>query len=407
MNQWIKTKYEGVYLNAKSPKDSIKKYAYCVQWKGTPVWRSGYPKPTDARDARVIERANLMKNDGKVEPRRSPITTFEKMVEGLIKTGDVRKSMSKTNRPRYSVLYTDGKDYSLFNLCFEYLRTCNRKHFVSGTSIVDFAGWMRQSGRSERTLVMCLRLLHKLYGLAVARELYRVNPVFEAKSNEVLASRIRRRPQPRKFPNMRQPISDEDKISICDVVKQWRDPRAIWIGLNVWMGLRPSVFNRLRFEDFSPSEGLLYIRPEVHKSKFFKEAGTPSNSYLPDEVYELLEVYAKHIGFQFSRERGFIDEHGQPAKGTFLLRAKERSNMRQTWNRVLKKAGVKYVAPFSARHNMIGELQSASVKDREIATHSGNTPETIARYYTKPSTKEQIQSIGEKMRTWRGARKAA
>ncbi len=408
MNVWIKTQFQGVFIHSPSEQKKLPmKFYFCVQWRGTQVWRGPFETATKARDARVKMKAELMRTDGKVEPRRMAITTFDKMVEGLVKSGDVRKSISKTNRARYSVLYTDGKDYSLFVLCFEYLETHHRKHFTSATDIVDFADWMRQSGRSERTLEMCIRLLRKLYGLAIARGLYKINPVLEAKANEVLASRIRKRAQPRKFPNMRRLISDEEKIKICEVVKLWPDPLAVWIGLNVWIGLRPSVYNRLWFEDFSPSEGLIYIRPEVHKSKLYKESGEPSKSLLPDEVYELLRIYAERVGLQFSRERGFLDVRGQPAKGPFLKRPIERSNMRKMWNRVLKKAGVVYASPFAARHNIINEMQAAGNTDRDVATHSGNTPETISRHYTKLSTKEQIQSIGEKLRVWRAARRAA
>ena len=77
--------------------------------------------------------------------------------------------------------------------------------------------------------------------------------------------------------------------------------------------------------------------------------------------------------------------------------------MRQMWRRVFNKAGVEYASPYAARHTMINEMLSARVPEKDVATHCGNTPETIFRYYVKPSTEKEIQSIPEKLRIWRAA----
>ncbi|MBI4179103.1 tyrosine-type recombinase/integrase [bacterium] len=339
-----------------------------------------------------------MSKDGILPPRRLPVGSFEKMVVDLVQKGDVRETKSKTGRVRYSVLYANGKDYSLFEWCREFLTKNKKLHFKSAGDVADFARWMRETGRSERTLQMCVRLIEKVYGLATTRGIYPINPVAEAKKNQVVMARIKKQVQARRNPAMRCEISHDEKVRITEVVKAHRDPRAVWIGLNVWMGLRPSVFNKIRFEDFDLQAGVLRIRPEIHKSRLYKESGQPTASFLPPEVYPLLDNYLIRIGLR----PGFKDTSGKPVEGLFLQRPIGYSAMRRQWRRMLEKAGIKeYVAPYAARFTMINEMLSAGVHLKDVATHAGNTPETIYKYYVKPSKEEEIRGIPDKLKEHR------
>ena len=251
---------------------------------------------------------------------------------------------------------------------------------------------------------MSLSLLRVVYGLAVAIHLYKMNPVLEAKKNQVLATQIRKLPQEKRNPAMRRELTIEERQKICEVVKTWRDPRAVWVGLDVWIGLRPSIFNRIHFEDFDASSGIvLWIRPEVHKSERYRKTSDPTPSFVPPEAIELLENYARRIGICFNKERGFFDSAGQAVKGIFIRRPLGRSTMRRTWKDILEKAQVEYASPYAARITMINEMVSKGINIRDIATHMGNTPETIYKCYLKPSSVKDIQSIPAKLQIQRAA----
>lgn len=410
MSRWRPTKYEGVYLDtlAKS-RGADAKFVFKVRWRNLQVMRGGFVSATKARDERMKTKVKLIENEGRLPYRRLPADSFKKMVEALVRKRDIRKSASQTGRPRYSILYNDGKDYSLFDLCFRYLTESKRHHFNDGVGLVNFAAWLRKSGRSERTLEMAFRLLNKVYGLAAVRGLYPHNPVREAKQSEVLAYQIKKRGgHARKYPAMRRTITPEEKQKICEAVKRWRDPRAVWVGLNIWTGLRPSVFNRIRFEDFDPAAGILYIQPEAHKSRFFREAGKPSASILRRETYPLLQHYAARIGICFDRavapdtslypatlppsgRSGFVDSSGNKITGPFFRAPLLRSSMRRQWRLILRSAAVEYAAPYAARHTVINELLSSEIPVQDVATHSGNSPETIFRYYVRPSSDADIR----------------
>ena len=268
MGRWIRTKYEGVYLDALAEsRGSPAKFVYRANWHGHQVMRGGFTSATVARDERWKTRAKLIVHEGKIPAARilAGADSFKKMIEELVKKGDVRKTYTTTNRLRYSILYTGGTDYALFNLCFRFLAESRKPHFKDGGAVADFAAWLRKTRHSERTLEMWVRLLNKLYGMAVARVVYPINPVKEAKQSEVLAYQIRKRPgQTRKHPTMRTTITLDDKHKICEVVLRRNNPWTVWVGLNVWLGLRPSVYDRIRLEDFDPAAGFLYIRPEAH-----------------------------------------------------------------------------------------------------------------------------------------------
>src|SRR3990167_3547442 len=403
MNKWEKTKYEGVYVDLRAArKGSPAKFSCVSQWRGKQYWRSGFTSLTQARNARVRLKSELMETDGKLESRRLPVSTFGKMIDELVKHGDVRKAASQTGRVRYSVLYSNHSDYSLFGMCIDYLAKHNRKHFSDAVSVVGFAKWMRSTRKSERTIEMCLRLLHVVYGMAMSRGLYKFNPVIDARSNEVLAKQLRKIPQERKNPAMRKFLTPAERQKICEVVKTWRDPRAVWVGMNVWLGLRPSVFNKIRWDDPDMAAGLLWVRPEVHKSPTHRKSGEASPSFIPAEAKGLIEHYANRLGFHMNGQ-DFIDQVGNAVESPFLSEPLSRSTMRRTWRAVLKKAGVEYAAPYAARVTMINEMLDAGVNVKDVATHSGNTPATIYKYYVKPSTARDIQNIPAKLHALRAA----
>ena len=405
MTRWTRTKYPGVYLDALADRRGVKeKFAFKVKWRGPQVMRAGFISAATARDARERTKSKLIESGGSLPFHRLPSDSFKKMVEALVRKKDVRKSVSKTGRARYSILYADGKDYSLFDLCFRYLSETRKNHFKDGTTVAHFAEWMRKTAHSERTLEMCVHLLQKVYGFSVVRGFYPINPVIEAKQSEVLAYQIRKRPgQPRKYPAMRRALTPEEKQKICAAAMRWRDPRAVWVGLNVWMGLRPSVFNRIRFEDFDPLAGILHIQPEAHKSRFFREAGKASASILRREVYPLLEHYAARIGIRFSAA-GFVDLSGKKITGLFIRRPLWRSSMRRHWRDILRAAGVEYAAPYAARHSVINDMLSSAIPIQDIATHCGNSPGTIFRHYARLSSEADIRRAAIK---WQGLEKVA
>lgn len=406
MGRWIRTKYEGVYLDALAEsRGSPAKFVYRAKWHGHQVMRGGFTSPAKARDERWKTRAKLIVNEGKLPTVRvhAAAHSFKSMVEELVRRGDVRKTMTTTNRPRYSILYTGGTDYALFNLCFRYLAETKRNHFKDGATVADFAAWLRKTDHSERTLEMCVRLLQKVYGLAVVRGLFPTNPVKEAKQSEVLAYQLKKRPgRTRRHPAMRRTLTHEDKLRICEVVRRRKNPALVWVGLNVWLGLRPSVYDRLQLEDFAAARGFLYIRPEAHKSRFFREAGKPSCSILRKEAYPILEDYAAKMGMVFGGA-GFADRDGNKLHGSFLPRPISRSASRRQWRRILKEAGVEYAAPYAARHTVINELLSSDIPVQDVATHSGNSPETIFRYYVRPSTEADLRHAAIK---WQGLKEA-
>jgi len=403
--RWRRAKYAGVFVDTLAEaRGAVGKFAFKVKWRGPQVMRSGFATAATARDARLKMQAELIENNGRLPHHRLASDSFRKMVEALVGRRDVRKTISKAGRVRYSILYSNGNDYALFELCFRFLAESKKHHFKDGATVASFATWVRNTGRSERTLEMAIRLLNKVYGFALVRGLFAVNPVKEAKQSEVLAYQIKKKPgHTRKYPAMRRTITDSDKRKICETVRRWRDPRAVWVGLNVWMGLRPSVFNRINFEDFDPMAGLLYVRPEVHKSRFFREAGKPSASILRREAYPLLQHYAAKIGLRFDRA-GFVDATGNKATGLFIRRPYGRSVMRRQWGLILRAAGVEYAAPYAARHTVINELLSSEIPVQDVATHSGNSPETIFRYYVRPSSDADIRRAAIK---WQGLEKVA
>lgn len=394
MGRWIRTKYEGVYLDALAEsRGSPAKFVYRAKWHGHQVMRGGFTSASTARDERWKTRAKLIIHEGKIPAARIPAgsDSFKKMVEELVRRGDVRKTMTTTNRPRYSILYTGGTDYALFNLCFRCLAETKKNHFKDGAAVADFAAWLRKTDHSERTLEMCVRLLQKVYGLAVVRGFYPINPVKDAKQSEVLAYQIKKRPgRTRRHPAMRRTLTQEDKLRICEVVRQRKNPALVWVGLNVWLGLRPSVYDRLHLEDFDASRGFLFIRPEAHKSRFFREAGKPSCSILRKETYPILEAYAAKMGMMFT-VAAFVDRDGNKLHGSFLPRPISRSAKRRQWRRILKEAGVEYASPYAARHTVINELLSSDIPVQDVATHSGNCPETIFRYYVRPSSEADLR----------------
>ncbi len=394
MGRWIRTKYEGVYIDALAEsRGTPAKYAYKAKWHGHQVMRSGFASAAKARDERWKTRAKLIVHEGKIPPARvlAGSDSFKKMIEELVMKGDIRKTISATRRPRYSVLYTAGTDYALFNLCFRFLTETRKQHFKDGGAVADFAAWMRKTSHSERTLEMTVRLLNKVYGLAAARGFYPTNPVKEAKQSEVLAYQIKKRPgRTRSHPAMRRTLTADEKNKICEVVQRRKNPALVWVGLNVWLGLRPSVYDRLRLEDFDSMSGLLYIRPEAHKSRFFRESGKPSASILRREVYPLLETYAAKMGMRFTGG-GFTDGEGNKLSGPFLPHSVGRSAKRRQWKSILREAGVPYAAPYAARHTVINELLSSEIPVQDVATHSGNSPETIFRYYVRPSTEADLR----------------
>ena len=401
---WGPTGHEGIYKDLRVERRGLKpKFACMAQWRGKQHWRSGFTTITQASRARVKLKTLLMDTDGILDSRRLPIQTFSKMVDALVKTNDLRKTVSKNARTRYSVLYANGTDYVLFDICFAYLAKHNRNHFGDASSVVDFVKWMRATKHSERTIEMCLRLLKVVYGIGVSRGFYKINPVLDAKKNQVLATQIRKLPQEKSNPAMRKELTTADRQKISEVVKKWRDPRAVWVGLNVWMGLRPSVFNKICFEDFDVTSGILWIRPGFHKSEKYRKASDPTPSLVPPEAFELLEGYARKIGIGFTREKGFVATSGLPILGLFLRRPLGRSTMRRTWRAVLQRAGVEYAAPYAARITMINEMVSAGINVRDIATHMGNTPETIYKCYVKASSVKDIQNMAAKLQIRRAA----